>query len=253
VGAVTTERTSVSGCRMQPLGVMRYIPVAGKSYVKRYLADDFTAHAVAQAPSLAWNRDDALQDMLVRKAFRRDIARPQHFVPTAEGFGAPVRTGLGWGMFPDSSPQQRWPTVRSSGSLVCTSMCRCSGSVGSWKARWSKPSPTSCGLARRICTSGSSGSTRPADWPTWITENIHQCVCEFCGRVASTRDRRTGAEAFGRQQDPVPAIGAVCVSVGTRRRIVRSGSRRPWPSRAPGRCRLPVGGDEARAGRLRRR
>ena len=51
---------------------------------------------------MAWNRDDALQDMLVRKVFRRDIARPQHFVPTAEGFGAAVRHGLGWGMFPDS-------------------------------------------------------------------------------------------------------------------------------------------------------
>ena len=51
---------------------------------------------------LAWNRDDALQDELVRKAFRRHIARPQHFVPTAEGFGAAVRAGLGWGMFPDS-------------------------------------------------------------------------------------------------------------------------------------------------------
>ena len=40
--------------------------------------------------------------MLVRKAFRRHVARPQHSVPTAEGFGAAVRAGLGWGMFPDS-------------------------------------------------------------------------------------------------------------------------------------------------------
>ena len=102
MGAVTTERTPVPGCRVQPLGVMRYIPVAGKSYINRYLADGFTAHAVAEAPSLAWNRDDALQDMLVRRAFRRHIARSQHFVPTAEGFGAAVRAGLGWGMFPDS-------------------------------------------------------------------------------------------------------------------------------------------------------
>ena len=38
----------------------------------------------------------------MRKAFRRSIARPQHFVPTAEGFAAAVRAGLGWGMFPDS-------------------------------------------------------------------------------------------------------------------------------------------------------
>ena len=102
MGAVTTERTPVAGCRVQPLGVMRYIPVASKAYIKRYLPDGFTAHAVAEAPSLAWNRDDALQDMLVRKAFRRHIARPQHLIPTAEGFGAAVRAGLGWGMFPDS-------------------------------------------------------------------------------------------------------------------------------------------------------
>ncbi len=102
MGAVTTERHPVPGRRVQPLGVMHYIPVASPSYVKRYLPDGFTADAVADAPSLAWNRDDALQDMLVRKAFRRDIARPQHLVPTAEGFGAAVRTGLRWGMFPDS-------------------------------------------------------------------------------------------------------------------------------------------------------
>lgn len=102
MGAVTTERNPVSGCRVQPLGVMRYVPVASPSYLQRYLPDGFTARAAAEAPSLAWNRDDALQDMLVRKVFRRDIVRPQHFIPTAEGFGAAVRAGMGWGMFPHS-------------------------------------------------------------------------------------------------------------------------------------------------------
>jgi LysR family transcriptional regulator (chromosome initiation inhibitor) len=102
MGAVTTERHAVPGCRVQPLGVMRYVPVASPAYIKRYLPDGFTAPAVAGAPSLAWNQDDALQDMLVRKVFRRDITRPQHFVPTAEGFGAAVLAGLGWGMYPDS-------------------------------------------------------------------------------------------------------------------------------------------------------
>jgi LysR family transcriptional regulator, chromosome initiation inhibitor len=103
MGAVTTERAPVGGCRVRPLGMMRYVPVASPSYVERYLSEGFTAHAIAAAPSLAWNRDDALQDMLVRKVFRRDIARPQHFVPTAEGFACAVRAGLGWGMFPETS------------------------------------------------------------------------------------------------------------------------------------------------------
>jgi LysR family transcriptional regulator (chromosome initiation inhibitor) len=100
MGAVTTERTPVAGCRVQPLGVMRYVPVASKAYMRRYLPDGFTREAAARAPSLAWNRSDALQDQLVRKVFRRSIVRPTHYVPTAAGFGAAVHAGLGWGMYP---------------------------------------------------------------------------------------------------------------------------------------------------------
>lgn len=107
MGAVTTERTPVPGCRVQSLGVMRYVPVASPHYVERHLPEGFTADAVAAAPSLAWNRDDSLQDMLVRKVFRRDIRRPQHFIPTAEGFGAAVHAGLGWGMFPEKLAASR--------------------------------------------------------------------------------------------------------------------------------------------------
>jgi LysR family transcriptional regulator (chromosome initiation inhibitor) len=102
MGAVTTERTPVPGCRVQTLGVMRYVAVAAPDYIDRYLRDGFTADAVAAAPSLAWNRDDALQDLLLRRVFRRNIVRPVHYVPTAEGFGSAVRAGLGWGMFPHS-------------------------------------------------------------------------------------------------------------------------------------------------------
>ncbi|WP_197377221.1 LysR family transcriptional regulator ArgP [Mycolicibacterium baixiangningiae] len=101
MGAVTTERSPVPGCRVQSLGLMRYLPVASAAYVDRYLPDGFTPGAAAHAPSLAWNRDDALQDMLLRKGFRRTVPRPVHYVPTAEGFGAAVRAGLGWGMYPE--------------------------------------------------------------------------------------------------------------------------------------------------------
>ena len=101
LGAVTTERTAVPGCRAQPLGVMRYVPAASPDYVERHLSDGFSAHSVALAPSLAWNRDDSLQNMFIRKVFRRVVPRPVHYVPTAEGFSAAVRAGLGWGMYPE--------------------------------------------------------------------------------------------------------------------------------------------------------
>jgi LysR family transcriptional regulator, chromosome initiation inhibitor len=106
MGAVTTERVPVPGCRVLSLGVMRYLPVASTAYLDRYLSAGFTREAVAAAPSIAWNRDDALQDMLVRKAFRRAISRPVHYVPTAEGFRAAVRAGLGWGMYPEQLAAQ---------------------------------------------------------------------------------------------------------------------------------------------------
>jgi LysR family transcriptional regulator, chromosome initiation inhibitor len=100
MGAVTTESAPVPGCRAISLGVMRYVPVADAAFRVRYLSEGFTADAVASAPSLAWNRDDALQDMLISKAFGRSVTRPVHYVPTAEGFASAVLAGLGWGMFP---------------------------------------------------------------------------------------------------------------------------------------------------------
>jgi LysR family transcriptional regulator (chromosome initiation inhibitor) len=103
MGAVTTERAAVPGCRVMCLGVMRYVPVASAAFRMHYLSEGFTAGAVARAPSLAWNRDDALQDMLTAKAFRRGVSRPVHYVPTAEGFASAVLAGLGWGMFPTGS------------------------------------------------------------------------------------------------------------------------------------------------------
>ena len=69
--------------------------------MERYLANGFTAEVCRDGTFTAWNQEDALQDMLPRKAFRRTIARPVHCVPTAEGFGAAVRADLGWGMFPE--------------------------------------------------------------------------------------------------------------------------------------------------------
>jgi LysR family transcriptional regulator, chromosome initiation inhibitor len=101
MGAVTTERTAVAGCRTRPLGVMRYLPVASPDYVDRYLREGVTAATMAVAPSLAWNRDDALQDSLLRKLFRRSVPRPVHYVPTSEGFRAATTVGLGWAMYPE--------------------------------------------------------------------------------------------------------------------------------------------------------
>jgi LysR family transcriptional regulator (chromosome initiation inhibitor) len=105
MGAVTTERQPVPGCRVHPLGSMRYVPVASRRFVGRHFPKGFTAAAAASAPVVSWNRDDALQEMFVRKAFRRNLDMPVHYVPTVEGNVAAIRAGLGWGMYPDMLPR----------------------------------------------------------------------------------------------------------------------------------------------------
>ena len=52
---------------------------------------------------MSWNRDEVLQDMFVRKVFRRSMDMPVHYVPTVEGNVAAIRAGLGWGMSPDTA------------------------------------------------------------------------------------------------------------------------------------------------------
>jgi LysR family transcriptional regulator, chromosome initiation inhibitor len=77
------------------LGVMRYVPVAGPAYVERYLSDGFTAEAAVAAPSLAWNRDDALQDMLVRKASAALLPDLSITCPLPRGLARLGRVGMG--------------------------------------------------------------------------------------------------------------------------------------------------------------
>lgn len=51
MGAVTTERHPVPGCRVYALGAMRYVPVASRGFVSRFPPDGFSVAAVARAPT----------------------------------------------------------------------------------------------------------------------------------------------------------------------------------------------------------
>lgn len=97
LAAVTTAHRPVVGCSVQPLGVMRYLPVATPGLL--------AAHTVGGAPELTtmpvvqFNPKDSLQDAVRSPA--QIAAAPWHQVPSSEGFNKAVRTGLGWGMLPE--------------------------------------------------------------------------------------------------------------------------------------------------------
>ncbi|GAA0576133.1 LysR family transcriptional regulator ArgP [Kribbella sandramycini] len=97
LAAVTADPKPVQGCRVVPLGKMRYLSVANPRYAERWLADRPLADALAEAPVVVFNDKDLLQHRLIRKVTRRRVDPPVHTVPAAGAFQQAVLTGLGWG------------------------------------------------------------------------------------------------------------------------------------------------------------
>ena len=96
VGAVTSRATPVAGCRVVPLGIMRYEAVATPQFV----AEWGLPAALAQAPVVDFDRRDDLQSQWLTRRGVDAAAPPRHFVPASSDFARAVRLGLGWGLLP---------------------------------------------------------------------------------------------------------------------------------------------------------
>ncbi|ADB35908.1 transcriptional regulator, LysR family [Kribbella flavida DSM 17836] len=98
LAAVTADPRPVQGCRVRPLGRMRYLSVATPEYAERWLAGRPLAEALADAPMLVFNTKDMLQHRLLRKVTRRRLDPPVHTIPAPGPFVRAIGLGLGWGM-----------------------------------------------------------------------------------------------------------------------------------------------------------
>ena len=101
MAAVTADPQPVQGCRVLPLGTLRYRALASPAFMQRHFAQGVNAAALAQAPMLVFNRKDALQTRFARRVTRRTLTPPVHWLPEAHAFVMATRAGLGWGMIPD--------------------------------------------------------------------------------------------------------------------------------------------------------
>jgi LysR family transcriptional regulator (chromosome initiation inhibitor) len=98
LAAVTGDPRPVQGCRVQPLGNMRYLSVATPEFAERWLTGKPLAEALETAPMIIFNAKDMLQHRLVRKVTRRRLDPPTHSIPAPGPFVRAIRLGLGWGM-----------------------------------------------------------------------------------------------------------------------------------------------------------
>ena len=102
LAAVSAEPTPVQGCRVRPLGRMRYLR-GGQPGLR---APPLRRRPRAtprwpRAPCNVFNQKDQLQARFLRRLSRRRLAPPQHRVPSTHGFIHAALHGLGWGMNPD--------------------------------------------------------------------------------------------------------------------------------------------------------
>jgi LysR family transcriptional regulator (chromosome initiation inhibitor) len=105
LAAVTANATPVQGCDSVSLGRLTYVAVASPAYVQRYFPDGVTSTSLSKAPALTFNRKDRLQTQWIRRACRKDVDAPTHWLPATQAFIDASVAGIGWGMNPLSLVQ----------------------------------------------------------------------------------------------------------------------------------------------------
>jgi LysR family transcriptional regulator (chromosome initiation inhibitor) len=101
MGAVTSDAEPVAGCRVTPLGRMRYLPCAAPGLVQRWFPDGPDAAALQAAPVVVFDRLDDLQHAYLRRHLAGTADVPVHYVPSSADFLSAVTHGFGWGMLPE--------------------------------------------------------------------------------------------------------------------------------------------------------
>lgn len=104
MGAASSNARPHHGCRVTPLGVMRYVAVALPGLLERFPAGPGAPgglHAdLHRMPMVDYGPDDRLQERFLARWDVERAPRPT-VVPSSAEFLAAVEAGLGWGMLPE--------------------------------------------------------------------------------------------------------------------------------------------------------
>ncbi len=118
LGCVSSVAAALRGCRVVPLGVMRYTAVASPGFVTQHLQGSIgglNRATFPQLPFLVFNRKDDMQRQWVSKAFGVKSPRLQErFVPSSEAYVRAAMMGWGIGVAPELQVQ----ALLDSGALL---------------------------------------------------------------------------------------------------------------------------------------
>ena len=72
-GCISSEKSSVQGCRVATIGTMNYRLTATKNFIKHYFSQGLDEQSVQAAPAVIFNRKDDLHNMAFKKRFKKNI------------------------------------------------------------------------------------------------------------------------------------------------------------------------------------
>ncbi len=102
LGCVTSMKQALRGCRMVPLGSMRYLAVAETGFVERHLPRGFSQHTFRDVPFVSFNRKDDMAAEFVALVFGlKRVSLHQLFVPSTEGQLRAVEAGWAAAVLPE--------------------------------------------------------------------------------------------------------------------------------------------------------
>jgi LysR family transcriptional regulator (chromosome initiation inhibitor) len=158
MGAVTSRSAPVGGCRVSPLGVLRYEAVASRRFAKRWFGDGDAASAEGSwgataenlrfAPVVDFDRRDDLQSQWLTARGVEAGAPPRHLVPASSDFATAVQLGLGWGLL---------PRLQSAEALASGELVALGGppiDVALYWQQWNLTSPLLDAIAAEIVAEG---------------------------------------------------------------------------------------------------
>lgn len=148
MGAVTSRAAPVAGCRVSPLGIMRYEAVATPGHLARWMPDGVSRDVLERAPLVDFDRRDDLQTRWLAEWEVAADTPPRHFVPASHDFATAVKLGFGWGMLPDFQSRAELSDgrlVRLGGTAIDVPLF--------WQ-QWNLRSPLLDAIADEIVTEG---------------------------------------------------------------------------------------------------
>jgi LysR family transcriptional regulator (chromosome initiation inhibitor) len=98
---ITSDPEPIQGCSTIELGSLRYRACASPTFIARHFAGGVDAQSLATAPSLRFDRRDAVQSRWAAEFHGAKLSARTHWVPSALGFLDFATRGIGWGLHPE--------------------------------------------------------------------------------------------------------------------------------------------------------